>query len=1021
MMCRAANPGWPAGYGGVMLQGFSWDSYSDTRWTNLESMADDFDGTFDLLWIPNAGNCGSGNQMGYGPVMWFPVGDNYTSSFGNLSQLRSLVSTMRNHNIGIIGDVVINHRCNMSNWVDFYPETYNGVTYQLKSTDICRDDDGGATASANPSAQLGNADTGEDWNGIRDLDHTSANVQTNVKAYVKMLLDDLGYVGFRYDMVAGYGATYTGIYNSYANPTYSVGECWRSSADIKSWIDGTKVNGTPTSAAFDFQFRYTVRNAINNNNWQKLSQQNDGNWPLVSNSFQSGSYKQYAVTFVENHDMQDRGNVTNYTKDPIVRDTLAANAYLLAMPGTPCVFLPHWKSYKDEIKNMIAARKAAGITNTSTYTVTSSAQQQFVTTTTGSKTNLICAVGNNVSSYNGPSNTKAVLSGYHYKYFMPTSANIAWLSKPSGKYSSSFSVTATAISSSYNTIVYTTDGSAPTASSARVSSDGTITVDKSMTLRAALLNGNSVVSGSEVTRTYTITNASSSNTVTVYLKDPSTTVSSWTKVYFFAWETNGAVITNAWNGNEAQGTTIVNGEKYYYYAFDRTGTTTPFNVVFNDGSSTQTVDLTGIDHDVYYRLDNATDASGHYYALEAGEKSATIYFKDPRTTTSTWSDVYFYCWDSSDAQLSNGWPGNKVTSTTTVNGDTYYYHRFVYDASKTINLVFTHGSNGPQSKDVLNIDGDAYFKLDTKDATDGKWSIQNAFLFSVYFKQPESEWDNVRFHAWTDENNSVTNADGTKIADTWPNTGQTNSFKYIDGQPWCYRSFLTNANGATVSVVAHNGEGKQTKDCTGLKSDTYITLGDIATDGKYNYVDAGDMTEEITGIELEYHEFRLGVHATLPLQATVSGTNVSSPVVWTSSNEDLVTVTQGDIKPIPTPTANGPQRSALVDGMMYGAAVNTGSKGGTAIVTASIGDYSDECSVFVDVTTGRVEIINDKPLVSIEGKKIVINSPVDGTAQLITPDGRARMVEVKAGINTYEFDGAISIVKLNDKVYKLRK
>lgn len=32
-----AAQGWPSNYGGVMLQGFYWDSYTDSRWTNLES------------------------------------------------------------------------------------------------------------------------------------------------------------------------------------------------------------------------------------------------------------------------------------------------------------------------------------------------------------------------------------------------------------------------------------------------------------------------------------------------------------------------------------------------------------------------------------------------------------------------------------------------------------------------------------------------------------------------------------------------------------------------------------------------------------------------------------------------------------------------------------------------------------------------------------------------------------------------------------------------------------------------
>ena len=48
----ALAQGWPANYGGVMLQGFSWSSYSDTRWTNLTSQADELGDYFDLIWLP---------------------------------------------------------------------------------------------------------------------------------------------------------------------------------------------------------------------------------------------------------------------------------------------------------------------------------------------------------------------------------------------------------------------------------------------------------------------------------------------------------------------------------------------------------------------------------------------------------------------------------------------------------------------------------------------------------------------------------------------------------------------------------------------------------------------------------------------------------------------------------------------------------------------------------------------------------------------------------------------------------
>ena len=44
---------------------------------------------------------------------------------------------------------------------------------------------------------------------------------------------------------------------------------------------------------------------------------------------------------------------------------LAANAFILSSPGTPCVFLHHWIDYKERLKPLILARKACGVSNTS--------------------------------------------------------------------------------------------------------------------------------------------------------------------------------------------------------------------------------------------------------------------------------------------------------------------------------------------------------------------------------------------------------------------------------------------------------------------------------------------------------------------------------------------------------------------------------------------------------------------------------------------------------------------------------
>ena len=403
--------GWPEKYNGVMLQAFYWDGFADAQWSRLEKQVDNLSTTFDLVWIPQSGDCGS-KSMGYDDLYWFP--GHYNSSFGSEAELRSMITTFKNKGIGTIADVVINHRRNVSTWNDFPRETYKGVTYQLTYKDICSDDE-----AASNGYQVGpNKDTGEGWDGMRDLDHKSENVQTNVKAYLKMLLEDFGYAGFRYDMVKGYSGSFTGMYNDYVKPQFSVGECWDGTNTIKNWIDATKVNNTPTSAAFDFQFKYVVRNATDNNDWRQLGQQNDGNWPLVSDRTENGTYRRWAVTFVENHDTEVRPDGSS--NGPLRRDTLAANAYLLAMPGTPCVFLKHWQAYKQEIANMVAVRKAVGINNMSKPTNMASNKDYYAVQVAGDgDKKLLCVVGTKAATYT-PTNTawKKVISGYHYVYYV---------------------------------------------------------------------------------------------------------------------------------------------------------------------------------------------------------------------------------------------------------------------------------------------------------------------------------------------------------------------------------------------------------------------------------------------------------------------------------------------------------------------------------------------------------------------------------------------------------------------------
>lgn len=593
--------GWPANYSGVMLQGFSWDSYDYSQWSVLEKQADDMKGFIDLVWLPQSGKCIETTKvMGYKPYYYF----NQNSSFGTEAELRSLIAKFKANGIGAIADVVVNHR-NTDGWYTFPAETYKGVTYKMLSTDICKNDDGGSTATQAKKDGVSlsnNYDEGTDFGGCRDIDHKSANVQKIIKAYLKFLKEDIGYTGFRYDMVKGFSGTHVADYNDATGVKFSVGEYWDGNESIINWINKTNKK----SAAFDFQFRYNVRDAVgvkdntivSSPNWSKLKSD--------INLMHDPTYRQYAITFVENHDMQYRSK--DEPLDPLKRDTLAANAYMLAMPGTPCVFQPHWRAYKQEIKSMIEARKLAGITNMSNYTNKMAQTACFANETTGDKAKLIVVVGNNTKAYTPGTDYAQILEGYHYRYYLSKSAETAWCNIPSGEYEAGFKAKLTAVSQNSNAkLVYTTDGTAPTAKSKQVATGSNINIDETCTLKVGLLS-NGTVTG---IRTYNYTvKAFEPYTITVYANADQ--VTNWGSVmYFYAWNTSGE-LTEKWPGTAVTATKTLNGKKWYYMDFKIKSKDAIVNIIFNQGKDKkQSVDMNAGNSTKFYEITTA-QSNGKY-------------------------------------------------------------------------------------------------------------------------------------------------------------------------------------------------------------------------------------------------------------------------------------------------------------------------------------------------------------------------------------------------------------------------
>lgn len=741
-LCSMAQ-GWPEHDHSVMLQGFYWDSFQETQWTNLEKMADDFADYFNLVWVPQSGKGGSIPSMGYNPLYYF----NQHSSFGTRDELKNMIKTFKQRGIGTIADVVINHHETVG-WFIFPPETYNGVTYQFQSTDICADDgvkNGNSCqgAAEKQKVQLSkNNDEGDDWGGMRDLDHKSENVQKIVKAYERMLIDDLGYVGFRYDMAKGFAGYHFKDYNSAANAKYSVGEVWTYDIpEMKKWIENTEWY----SGVFDFPFKRTVEKAIHDNNWTKLGEPNT----VVSDTH----YRRYIVTYVENHDTQIRkgehGENINLNNGYMEKDTLAANAYMLAMPGTPCVFLPHYLKYPQEIKKMIDVRKFAGIHNESFYETYAKDKAYYAITTKGDDGEILVVVGPKANSL--PVDThkyKKILSGYHYVYYADVASfgSKAWISLPGGKYQGrDLKVRLDAVSvDNYVQLAYTTDGTTPDLSSRKVAPGTEITLPEGRTvLRVTpVVNGKL---GKSVTRVYKVEDFKP-HTIRVYVNADRVGWNDY--VNFHSW--GGTQTGTQWPGEKVTRTETINGKKWFYKDYELKTADDYVNFVFSTGtdggtaSKNQTFDKNNVKETSFFDVSPEKDYVGVYFdsGKDKGPKEEHYFIdnltpvykqKTIRIYVNTeqvgWNDyVNIHSWGGSHADTQ--WPGDKVTDTEIINGKKWFYKDYTLNNDDDyVNFVFSRGTVADayqsQTVDREYINKTSFFTISSVKEGD-KFNIQRA-------------------------------------------------------------------------------------------------------------------------------------------------------------------------------------------------------------------------------------------------------------------------------------------------------
>lgn len=595
--CGTAEPdttGRPADYAGsvpsecsdVMLQAFYWDSnqsgklHGDTKWSTLGKQAEELAAYFDLVWCPPSAKSSGG--VGYHPRQY----SNQNSDWGSRAELETLIRTLHEGGAKVVADIVVNHVDNKSSWCDFYDLDF-GEFGQFSPTAawICNTDEMNADASAGAcrGQATGHADDGygseANYGAARDWDHNSAEVRDMCRAYLKWLRQEIGYDGFRYDYCKGFHNSHINDYNSAAEAYFSVMEYWDGNVNtLQARLNDAGWN----TLTFDFATKYQ---AFNNG----IA---GGNYAGCRGPGLLGAGKgKYAVTFVDSHDSYQRDDNEFCGKGNSMKTSnrdhlLEANAFMLSMPGVPCVFYPHWKELKAQLAPMIIARHNAGVHSESAVSDEGDASG-YRATVTGKNGTLVLELGNRKTT-SKPGYTLAA-SGNGYAIWTRLDHAVAprlTVTSSTTFKTDSMEVTVGAIGGSEEvTLYYTTDGSDPRSSATRCTYTAPIFVSGTTVLRVCGIGAGSETDVAERTYTY---KAPQTTPIIVSFYKPM----DWTKVNLYAWNASGE-LAGKWPGTQL---TVQNSEGYFFYQFDPG--VLEVNFIFNNGSL-QTADLF-TDEDVCY-------------------------------------------------------------------------------------------------------------------------------------------------------------------------------------------------------------------------------------------------------------------------------------------------------------------------------------------------------------------------------------------------------------------------------------
>lgn len=583
----------------VMLQAFYWDSnvdkgYGDTKWTTLNAQASEIAAYFDLVWLPPSAKSSGG--VGYIPKQY----SNQTSYWGTRAELETFIAAMHAGNTKVIADIVINHAGNKLSWCDFYKMDFGeyGV-FEPDASWITRDDEVwsdpeaiGCTVGAGASYDDGQDLKTKNYGDARDWDHNNAQVREMCRAYLKWMKNEMHYDGWRYDYCKGFHESHINDYNTASQAYFSVMEWWDGNPETLKAAIGRSNNNTLT---FDFATKYDVfQNAMAHQNYQ-----------IKGKGLLGAGYSKYAVTFIDSHDSfgrEDAEDIMGRKDGSSINNKsliLQCNAYILSMPGIPCVFYPHWVKYKEEIKPMIMARKLAGVHSESAVS-DEAANGYYKATITGKTGSIVMYLGSAYTDAAPSGYTLACKDAGYAVYYKTTLSNTVSLTvtPASGTYDKAITVSMTAASTGTPTIYYTLDGSEPSAASTKYTAP--FAVNATTTLKAIAISGSS--KSEVVTREYVIEKPVEEE------PDPMPTTGITVR-FRIADECNWDLTQGVsyWMWHDKTDGKFVKADKtgnWFTYTFPE-GTVTPFNIIAINGdewssAEFQTDDIEGVSENTCY-------------------------------------------------------------------------------------------------------------------------------------------------------------------------------------------------------------------------------------------------------------------------------------------------------------------------------------------------------------------------------------------------------------------------------------